>query len=245
MVKIWDASSGECLQTLEGHSDYVTSVAFSPDSALVASASDDKTAKIWDASSGECIWTLEESTWVNSVTFSHNSTLLALALVNNTVRIWDVSNGKCIQRLEGHDSSVTSVAFSHDLARLASASDDVTVKIWDASSGECLQTFRIGRALESISFDVTDLYLHTEFGIIDISALSSLFTLPTGLEPYNPEYRGLALSSDRVWITYDSENLVWLPVEYRPLCSAMLRKAIGIGDNTGRVWICNVHFNAS
>ncbi|KAH5617325.1 hypothetical protein HBI23_258660, partial [Parastagonospora nodorum] len=48
-----------CLQTLEGHSGCVWSVAFSHDSAQLASASDDSTVKIWDASSGACLQTLE------------------------------------------------------------------------------------------------------------------------------------------------------------------------------------------
>jgi len=39
-------------QTLEGHSDSVYSVTFSPDSKLVASGSDDTTVKIWDAATG-------------------------------------------------------------------------------------------------------------------------------------------------------------------------------------------------
>ena len=50
---------GACLQTLEGHSDDVRSVAFSHDSARLASASSDRTVKIWDASSGACLKTLE------------------------------------------------------------------------------------------------------------------------------------------------------------------------------------------
>ncbi|KAF1967661.1 HET-domain-containing protein, partial [Bimuria novae-zelandiae CBS 107.79] len=67
-----------CLQTLEGHSNGVTSVAFSHDSARLASASYDRTVKIWDASSGACLQTLEgHSDEVTSVAFSHDSARLA------------------------------------------------------------------------------------------------------------------------------------------------------------------------
>jgi WD40 repeat protein len=48
-----------CLQTLEGHSGPVSSVAFSHDSTRLASASGDSTVNIWDASSGACLQTLE------------------------------------------------------------------------------------------------------------------------------------------------------------------------------------------
>jgi WD40 repeat protein len=48
-----------CLQTLEGHSDIVTSVAFSHGSTKLVSASSDKTVKLWDVSSGECLQTLD------------------------------------------------------------------------------------------------------------------------------------------------------------------------------------------
>ena len=58
-VKLWDVTSGECLQTLEGHSSRVRSVSFSPDGTKVASGSDDKTVKLWDVTSGECLQTLE------------------------------------------------------------------------------------------------------------------------------------------------------------------------------------------
>jgi WD40 repeat protein len=98
MVDNW----GACLQTLEGHSSNVSSVAFSHDSTRLASASDDRTVKICDASSGACLQTLEgHSNYVSSVAFSHDSTRLASASDDRTVKIWDASSGACLQTLEG------------------------------------------------------------------------------------------------------------------------------------------------
>jgi WD40 repeat protein len=54
-----DHNWSACLQTLEGHSSFVMSVAFSHDSTRLASVSSDSTVKIWDASSGACLQTPE------------------------------------------------------------------------------------------------------------------------------------------------------------------------------------------
>ena len=44
---------------LQGHSSAVTGVAFSPDGALIASSSDDKSVRVWEVASGECRATLQ------------------------------------------------------------------------------------------------------------------------------------------------------------------------------------------
>jgi WD40 repeat protein len=254
-VKIWNASSGKCLQTLEGHSGPVNSVAFTGDSTRLASASYDWTVKIWDASSGKCLQTLGgHSGQVNSVgnrgpvysvAFTGDSTRLASASYDRTVKIWDASSGKCLQTLEGHSGWVYSVAFTGDSSGLASASDDRTVKVWDASSGKCLQTLAIGKALSNISFDAAGSCLHTETGTIAINVASALYTTPNVTKPQGPRYQGGGLSSDGVWITYNSENLVWLPSEYRPSRSAVSAKTVGIGVGSGKVWMCSFNVENS
>jgi WD40 repeat protein len=67
-----------CLQTLEGHSNDVRSVAFSHDSARLASASSDNTVKIWDVHSGACLQTLE----------GHSSTVSSASLVSILVSLY-------------------------------------------------------------------------------------------------------------------------------------------------------------
>jgi WD40 repeat protein len=58
-VRLWDASTGKCLQTLEGHGGSVNSVSFSPDGRQLASGSRDYTMRLWDASTEKCLQTLE------------------------------------------------------------------------------------------------------------------------------------------------------------------------------------------
>lgn len=239
-VKIWDISSAACLQTFKGHGDSVISVALARDSTRIASASWDGTIKIWDASSAACLQALEgHSSGVNSVLFSRDSTRLASVSNDRTVKIWDMSNGACLQTLEGHGGDITSAVFSRDSNRLASASNDRTVKIWDPSSGACLQTLDIGRALYHISFDDGGLHLHSEIGTIALRLPLASLDTPTVTLPESPRYQKAGLSPDGVWITSNSENVLWLPSEYRPSCSAVSTTMVGIGAGSGRVWMCS------
>lgn len=57
-LKIWDAGSGACVATLEGHGGIVCSVAFSHDGTWLALTLGDGTVKFWGAGSGVCLQTL-------------------------------------------------------------------------------------------------------------------------------------------------------------------------------------------
>lgn len=51
-VKIWDAETGKCLQTMEGHTDLVRSLAFDETRRRIVSASYDRTLRLWDLDDG-------------------------------------------------------------------------------------------------------------------------------------------------------------------------------------------------
>jgi len=58
-IDVWDSQTGSLVNRLEGHTDTVTSVAFSPEAAMVASCSEDHTIRIWNVPSYDCRCILE------------------------------------------------------------------------------------------------------------------------------------------------------------------------------------------
>ncbi|WP_368859452.1 WD40 repeat domain-containing protein, partial [Methylobacterium crusticola] len=76
-IFLWDVAVGERVETLIGHTDWVESVAFSPDGSLLASGASNGTIFVWDIETGEKVETLAGQGGIISLSFSPDSTLLA------------------------------------------------------------------------------------------------------------------------------------------------------------------------
>lgn len=134
-VRVWDASSGDELITLLGHTARVNSVALSADGNRIISGSLDGTVQVWNAWSGEEILMLRGSTdEVTSVILSTDGKRIVSGSSDGTVQVWDASTGQKTLTLMEHTARVTSVAFSADARLLVSGSDDRTLKVWNAGS---------------------------------------------------------------------------------------------------------------
>lgn len=60
-VKVWDYQTKNCLATLEGHQDNISSVLFHPDLPIIISTSEDTSVKIWSSMSFKLETTIEYS----------------------------------------------------------------------------------------------------------------------------------------------------------------------------------------
>ena len=123
--------------SLEGHTSRVTKIVFSPDGAMLASTSEDRTIRLWDIATGTHKHTLTgHNSYIYSVVFSPDGLTLASGSENGRIRFWNVTTGQYRVTLEGHGSSVRSVAFSPDGQTLASGSSDNTIRLWNATTGQ-------------------------------------------------------------------------------------------------------------
>ncbi|CAH0038162.1 unnamed protein product [Clonostachys solani] len=183
---------GACTQTLEGHTDVVSSVAISNGNDLIATASHDGTIKLWDRI-GFCKQTLRGHTdKIYSISFSHDNSRLASASADGAVRVWD-NDGVCVQTLTEHEDAVRSVSFSDDDMYLASASSDKSIKIWDRK-GECAKTLT-GHRDEVVSVA----FAHREFCLASADSEGQVRVWDKIWDPKGPSER--VFTGHKDWVT--------------------------------------------
>ena len=132
---------------LRGHTDYVQSVAFSPDGKMLASGSFDRMVRLWDVSTGQLAVEplVGHTDWVRSVAFNPDGTILASGSQDGTLRLWDTKTGQPMSEpLKGYADKVTSVAFSPDGKELASGASNGTVELWDINGQPITSTLLSG-----------------------------------------------------------------------------------------------------
>ena len=139
VVELRDAVSGQITASLKGHTRFVTSAAFSPDSQTLATGSEDRQIKLWDVSAGQERLTIKaHNDSVRTVAFAPDGNRLVSVGLDDRARVWDVKSGKQLLEIESHAAA----KFSPDGRLIAADSNKHLVKLWDAFTGRELRSLR-------------------------------------------------------------------------------------------------------
>lgn len=143
------SNSTSALVTYQGHSDYIWSVAWSPDGTYIVSCSSDGTAQVWEASSGKRLLStrshIDPATaddWAKAVTWSPNSKQILTGFQDGTAEILNTVSRQRVAAYS-HDApwTINAVAWSPNGQYVATGNFDNLVMVYAVSNGNLLYTY--------------------------------------------------------------------------------------------------------
>jgi WD40 repeat protein/uncharacterized caspase-like protein len=165
-VKAWNAESGKLIRSFDGRADKVLSVAFAPDSATVAAASERfrerdvntglpqyaESLTVWDMSTGHPRFTVEQTsnaanggeTFVQGVTlviFAPDGGELIWGAKNNGFKSINAASGATLRTFRGSPDVITSLAISPDGKQLLSGDVNFWLRLWDSAKSKPIKVF--------------------------------------------------------------------------------------------------------
>lgn len=133
-----------CAGTLDGHSEAVLTVSFSPDSQVLATGGGDKEIRIWDVHTLTPVEELKGHTsWVQVLSWSPDGRYLVSGSKDGVLITWthdgEYGNFKA-KKQKAHNHYISHVSWEPlhkklQCDRFVSASKDATLKVWHVTTG--------------------------------------------------------------------------------------------------------------
>jgi WD40 repeat protein len=219
-VRLWDAGSGELLQTSEPLGDLIYGLDYSRDGQRLAAGDADGNLWVWDLAA--------PSGWVPLLAFDNGGVIVSLSFDpaaaghilatgngSGAIRIWDADTGTLVREIDSSHNSVRAV-YSPDGSVLAAGdsgwAEEFPVRLWDAASGE------LRRTLSGHTKDVDGLAFTPDGRILasgDWAGLIRLWDVSTG-EPLQVLEQGGSVKAaafrpdGRRLATAGFDGLVWI-----------------------------------
>jgi len=128
LVKIHSIRTGELEHKIKKHTDWVTSLAFSPNGEFLVTGDRNGGISLWDADNAEELFSFAgHKSAVTALSWRDDSKMVASSSEDGNVKTWETIEGKSVKSIAAHRNGVTWVQFAHD-GRWVSAGRDGSVR---------------------------------------------------------------------------------------------------------------------
>lgn len=139
---VWEWQSEQYVMKQQGHSNEMTSVAYSPDGQFLATGGSDAKLKLWNMLNGFCFVTFTEHTSaVTGIQFSNSKKFLVSASLDGTVRAFDIIRYRNFKTFTTPRMvQFACVALDHSGELVAAGGQDVfEIFLWSVKFGHLLE----------------------------------------------------------------------------------------------------------
>ena len=132
VVRLLQTSNGVVESEITKHTDWITSVAFSPDSVLLATGDRAGNLFLWESFGARHWGDLKgQKAGVTAIDWRADGVVLATASEDGTIHLWEADTAKKLKSWSAHGGGTTDVRWLND-GRLVSTGRDRKVKVWKA-----------------------------------------------------------------------------------------------------------------
>jgi WD40 repeat protein len=241
LLKIWDASKGKLVKTIDGYSVSI-SAQFSPDSKFVAVSDVAGSVDLYNISPPKLVNSLNLKGWT-AIDFSPDSQWM-VTKAEESVSIWKTGTFEKIMTIDFKFAWPVPCAFSKDVKLFAVAGGDAIIRIIETGSWDLLKSLK-GHADDinylEFSPDGNSILAGSKDGTIGIWDVSSGILIST-LRGHSKQIMYAGYSPDMKWVitsSYDKTIIIWDPQTGKNLQTIHGRRLEGIDWPANRLLTSN------
>lgn len=137
-IRVFSLENFELLYELEGSTNSVFTVQYSPENAVLISGGRDAKLRIWDTkNSYSLVETINAHMYaLNHIAFSPNANYFVTCSMDKSIKVWDAGSFKLLKVIDksrhaGHGTSVNKLLWSPHKNQVIACSDDHSISVWN------------------------------------------------------------------------------------------------------------------